>query len=48
MASLIRLIVFLAVLGGLAYAGMWALDTYVEVEPREMSEPVSLDAVLDR
>ena len=48
MASLVRLIVFLAVLGGLAFAAMWALDTYVEPTTREMSEPVSLDRVLNR
>ena len=48
MASLVRLLVFLLVLGGLAFAGMWALDTYVEPSPREMSEPVSLDRVLNR
>lgn len=48
MASLVRLIVFLAILGALAFAGMWALDTYVEPSPREMSEPVPLDRVLDR
>ena len=48
MASLVRLLVFLLVLGGLAFAAMWALDTYVEPSPREMSEPVSLDRVLSR
>ena len=46
MAALLRLIVFLLVLGGLAFAAMWALDTYVEPKPREMSAPVSLDRVL--
>ena len=48
MASLVRLLVFLLVLGALAFAAMWALDTYVEPSPREMSEPVSLDRVLSR
>ena len=48
MASLVRLLVFLAIVGGLAFAGMWALDTYVEPSAREMSEPVSLDRVLSR
>lgn len=48
MAALLRLIIFLAILGALVFAGMWALDTYVEPTPREMSEPVSLDRVLSR
>ena len=47
MAALVRLLVFLAVLAGLAFAGMWALDAYVEPSPREMSAPVSLDRVLN-
>ena len=34
--SLIRFLVTLAVLAGLVYAGMWALATFVEPEPREM------------
>ncbi|EFL87981.1 hypothetical protein [Ahrensia sp. R2A130] len=36
MPSLIRFIVFLAVLAGLAYGGMFALATMVEPEQREM------------
>ena len=36
MPSLIRFIVTLAVLAGLAYAGMWALATFVEPGSREM------------
>ena len=34
--SLIRFVVTLAVLAGLAYAGMFALATFVEPETREM------------
>lgn len=48
MASLVRLLVFLLILGAVAFAAMWALDTYVDPTPREMSEPVSLDRVLNR
>ena len=36
MPSLIRFIVFCAVLAGLAYAGMFALATMVEPQTREM------------
>ncbi|MEM1316875.1 MAG: histidine kinase [Pseudomonadota bacterium] len=36
MPSLIRFIMFLAILGGLAYGGMFALATMVEPEQREM------------
>ena len=36
MPSLIRFIVTLAVLAGLAYGGMWALATFVEPGQREM------------
>ena len=37
MPTLFRFILVLAVLGGLAFAGMWALATFVEPQPREMS-----------
>ena len=47
MASLLRLIILLAILGGLAFAAMWALDTYVEPTPREMTTRVPLDRVLE-
>ncbi len=43
MPSLIRLLVILAVLGGMGYGAMWALANLVEPQPREMSAPVSLD-----
>ena len=37
MPTLFRFIFVLAVLGGLVFAGMWALATFVEPQPREMS-----------
>ncbi|GLK82018.1 hypothetical protein [Ancylobacter defluvii] len=40
MPSLIRLLVVLAVLGGVAYGIMWSLATLVEPQKREMSVPV--------
>ena len=36
MPSLIRFIVICGILGGLAYAGMFALATFVEPEEREI------------
>lgn len=47
MRSLIGLLVFLLILGGAAFAGMWALDTYVEPGTREMTVEIPLDRVLD-
>ena len=47
MSSLIRLLIVLAILAGLAFAAMWALDTYVEPRPREMTVEVPLDAIRD-
>lgn len=37
MPTLFRLLLILAVLAGVAYAGMFALATFVEPQPREMS-----------
>lgn len=37
MPTLFRLVLILAVLAGVAYAGMFALATFVEPQPREMS-----------
>ena len=37
MPSLIRFLFVVGSLGALIYGGMWALATYVEPEPREMS-----------
>ena len=47
MSALVRLLVVLAILTALAFAAMWALDTYVEPTPREMQTRVPLDRVLD-
>ena len=47
MRSLIGLLVFLVIVGGLAFAAMWALDTYVEPSRREMTVDIPLDRVLD-
>jgi hypothetical protein len=38
--TLIRFLVFVGVLGGLVWLGMYALVTFVQPEPREMSAPV--------
>lgn len=40
MPSLIRLVITLLFLGGLAYAGMFALVTFVEPTPREVSQRI--------
>ncbi|MGD1016500.1 MAG: histidine kinase [Roseiarcus sp.] len=42
MPSLFRFLLILAVLAGLAYAGMTALVANVKVEPREMTQTVNL------
>ena len=42
MPTLFRFLIILAVLAGLAYAGMTALVANVKVEPREMTEIVIL------
>ena len=34
--SLFRFLVVVGVLAGISYAGMWALVTFVEPQPREM------------
>lgn len=40
MPSLIRLLVVLAVIGGIVYGAMWALANLVEPHKREMSVQV--------
>ncbi len=45
MPTLIRLVVVLAVLAGVVYGGMFALVSFVENEPSEISERVRLDDV---
>lgn len=41
MPSLIRFLVIVGVLGALAYAGMLALVTYVQPQPREMTQTIA-------
>lgn len=38
MPSLFRFLAVIAVLGGLAWGGMWALATFVQPEAREMTQ----------
>jgi hypothetical protein len=38
--SLIRFLVIIGILAGLAYAGMIALVTFVEPQPREMTQAI--------
>ncbi|MDR7035366.1 MULTISPECIES: histidine kinase [Methylobacterium] len=40
MPTLFRFIATLAILAGLVFAGMFALATFVEPTPREMSVPI--------
>lgn len=40
MPSLIRFVLVVAVLAGLVYAGMWALATFVDVQPRPMEQAI--------
>ena len=40
MPSLIRFLVIIALLAGLVYAGMIALVTLVEPQPREMTQSI--------
>jgi hypothetical protein len=35
--TLFRFLFIVALLGGLAFAGMWALATFIEPRPREIS-----------
>lgn len=45
MPSLIRFVVFIGILAGLVYAGMWALVFYVDPQPREMSIRIPADRI---
>ncbi len=45
MPSLIRLMVFCAVIAGLIYGSMYALTTYVEPKPREITIRIPTDRV---
>jgi hypothetical protein len=40
--SLIRFLVAIAVLAGLAYAGLFALANFVKVKPREITQTIQL------
>ncbi|GEM_PF-466702 len=40
MPTLFRLLIIVLFLGGLAYAGMFALVTFVEVEPKDVSQRI--------
>lgn len=42
MPSLFRFLFLLAVLAGLVYVGMLALVAFVKVQPREMTQTVTL------
>jgi hypothetical protein len=46
--TLFRLIVILGILAGLGYAGMWALATFVEPEPREMTTNIPPTRLMPR
>jgi len=46
MPSLFRLLVFLGMLGGLAYGAMYSLAQYGELQPREITITVSPDKFL--
>ncbi|MDD9911275.1 MAG: histidine kinase [Ahrensia sp.] len=48
MPSLFRFLIFLAVLGGLAYGGMFALATFVEPNDREMRVKIPSKKLNDR
>jgi hypothetical protein len=43
MPSLIRFLTVVAVIGGLIYAGLFALATFVDPEPREIIVTVPAD-----
>lgn len=45
MPTLMRLIVVLAVLGGLGYGGLWALANLVHPQEREISFTVAADRI---
>lgn len=43
--SLFRFLFVVGVLAGIAYAGMWALVTFVQPQPREMSKTLPPNAL---
>jgi hypothetical protein len=46
MPSLIRLLAVLGVLAGIVYGSLWALATFVEPEPHEMTVTIPADRLL--
>lgn len=46
MPSLFRFLLILAILGGLGYGAMFALATFVELKPRDITETVPQDKFL--
>jgi len=40
--SLFRFLLFLAVIAGLVYGGLYALATFVKVKPREITQTITL------
>lgn len=48
MPSLFRFLVFLGLLGGLAYGGMFSLAKYVNPKPREITVTIPPDKFLKR
>jgi hypothetical protein len=43
MPSLFRFLIFVGLLGGLAYAGIFALATFIEPSPREITVTIPHD-----
>lgn len=48
MPSLFRFLIFLGILGGLAYGAVFALATFVDLKPREITVTVPPDKFLKR
>lgn len=48
MPSLFRFLVVVGILGGLVYAGIFALATMVEPQPRDITVTVPADRMLKR
>jgi hypothetical protein len=46
MPSLFRFLMFVGVLGGLAYAAIFSLATFVEPKPREITVTIPQDKLL--
>jgi hypothetical protein len=48
MPSLFRFLLVVAILGGLAYAAVFALATFVDLKPREITVTIPPDKFLKR